>query len=237
VAVFGGQRRHRRLIDVGRVADDQIKGRSRQAGEQVRLVEHHPLRQPQGGDIALRQRQRARIDIGGIHARLGERVRAGRGDAAAAGPDLQDAFDRPRADPGREAGRDGLGEGRARHEHTLIDFEWQPREPGLAGEIGRRPALFQASPDECAHSFHTAVIHRRGRIDGGIIGGVTGAREHEPGRLVARIIGAVTIGQRRRRQRPFGPFDQGQQRGRRPRDRHGDTTPVRKGARGRVRPV
>src|SRR5919108_6493096 len=94
----------------------------------------HTLRETQAPAVYGRHFERGRVDVRGIDASAGKRPGAGQRDTSGAGTDVEDASHAPRVGPGFEAPLDELGDGRAWHQHPLVDVEFEAREPRLVRE-------------------------------------------------------------------------------------------------------
>ena len=133
-------------------------------------------------------------DVDRIHPRARERpwrrpARSRRSRCRCPGSGVRGAR-RPRA---RKRCSDEFGDRRARHQHALIDVQLEAGEERSMREIGERHALGDA-PLAAAASMRAA---RRARQRLGVGAGAQRVREprrkeHQFGRLVARIVGAVT---------------------------------------------
>ena len=126
-----------------------------------------------------------------IDGRAGKRLRAGDGDGAAAGADLQHPPDPFRIEPGLEAALDPLRDGRPRHQCAGVACKLQAREPGPAGQIRGGRTFADAAHDQ----VHRCTTLRSGETRGeqrlGHAGTQTGRVQHEDERLVHRVVGAV----------------------------------------------
>jgi len=107
-------------------------------------------------------------------------------------PQIQDVVEPFRLDPGIEIRLHQFGQWRTGYHYVLVDVEFQPREPGAIDQIGGRLAFvyppFQKVADrspfgkgEPTPMVCTRQIRRK--VQG---------MQHQLGRLVQRIIGAVT---------------------------------------------
>src|SRR5690606_11648582 len=95
-------------IHIGRVADNDVVTAARRY-QPVALASVHTGVEPVVIDVALADGQRVGVDIGSIDFRLGEGVRAGNGETAAAGAQVEYAGDAIRVQPWGEADLDQFG--------------------------------------------------------------------------------------------------------------------------------
>ncbi|OGA65592.1 MAG: hypothetical protein A3G83_12595 [Betaproteobacteria bacterium RIFCSPLOWO2_12_FULL_68_20] len=193
VTVLVRQRTHGRGGHVGRVADDQVVAPAAQRAEQVRAHEANAPPETMARDIAPRDRERGRGNVGRVdaHARQGAREQHGE----AAGPRAQvERLARLARQPWPQPLGQQLGDERARDDGALIDVERTAAEPGFVQQIRDRHPL----ADPPLHQRRDAAALRRtgGRIE------VRAERKSEPPQnekrgFVAWIAGAVAVVERR----------------------------------------
>jgi len=94
------------------------------------------------------------------------------------------------------------GDVRSGHDHPPIDVEGQAVEPGFLQQVRGRNALTNPAPDQPFHAAQVRIVDRDGRI--GVEGEIQGA-QHEVGRFVMSIVGAVAVVQSRGREATRGP--------------------------------
>ena len=207
VPVFGGQPIDVAPRHVRRVAEDHIVAARAKAAEHVAAQHSHAPAKSVQAHVRARNGQRSRRDVGGIDARVREGVRRGDRDAARARADIEDALHLAWADEGTKLLLDEFGKGRARHEHARIDLHLVPGEPRDAGEVGRRHALLDATPDE--PSERRACLFWQALSIGGGRGRVrpAGSVKDQRRRLIERVVGAVAETQARTLEPTGGPAD------------------------------
>ena len=94
---------------------------------------------------------------------------------------------------------------RARHDDALVDVKGLPGEPGLLQEIGQRHALIDAP---CRQLLDALDVRGGSGVRQIGVERQAEAAQYEPGGLIARIVGAVTVGERSGGEPPRGPLDQ-----------------------------
>jgi hypothetical protein len=193
-AVLGRQRRHALAVDVGRVADDQVVGALGRI-QQIRLEETDARAELVLVDVDARHRECVAGDVAGIDADLGVGHRGDHRQAAVAGAQVEHALRairQPRIQRafalavGEQFGDEG-----ARHDHALVDVEGHVLQPGFFRQVGGGLA------------GGDAFVHQRDG-PGFVFGGELVLRtflqrvqrqaergEHQPGRLVEGVGGAV----------------------------------------------
>ncbi len=197
-AEFRRQRLHRRFVDIGRVAQDQVEAVRAQRREQVSLDQFDALLQSMVFAVGRGQRQRIGREVGADHLRVGKAVGGEDREAAAAGAQVEDRG-RPRRpsrvqfEPLRQRLVERFGDQRARHQRARIASEAHPAQPGLAGEVGRRRARRDAVLDELGRGASFGA--RQPGIEPGIehIGRQVQRPQQQRCRLVAGVVGAVAM--------------------------------------------
>lgn len=120
---------------------------------------------------------------------MGQRNR----DATAASPEIRGAAHGGRLDPRRKARLYEFGERRTGHEDTFIHVKLVAREPRLVDEVGHRHAFANSTICEFIEVL-SRVLADLSRIGARhVIVREAESREDQPGGLVERVIGAVTI--------------------------------------------
>lgn len=145
--------------------------------------------------IAAGHLQGVRRNIDRIDLGFGKRQGGQDGQAARAGAHVQRARHRRRIPhPGRQAMVQQLGDGRARHDHPLVDIEAVAAQPGLVRQVGGRQALVHAPVDQVQHAFALLAQHARVQERIQRVGRQVQAMQHQVDGLVPGIVGAMAQG-------------------------------------------
>jgi hypothetical protein len=207
--VLRRQRRHARVVDVGRVAEDQVVGAA-QCREEVGLDDADAIVEPVPADVDARERERRGRDVGSVDRDFRIDHRGDDGEAAVAGAQIEDApcpLREPRVEAAGLLGVDEqLGDVGARHDGPLVDGEGDLLQPCFAGQVSGGKAALDAPADQRfrgrllgrAHDLLAAGIERVERQ--------AESPGHQPGGLVEGIAGAVPEGDAGLLQ-PFGLRD------------------------------
>jgi hypothetical protein len=151
-------------------------------------------------DVALGDGEGIAAQVRGLHAGVGPAHRGEHRQAAVAGAQVEHARRRRRQPGADRAVDERLGNERARHDHACVDNERHPVQPGLAGEVGGRHALGDPTLDQRLDGTLLGSGDRpRCRVGGRIerverIERQAESPQHQPGRLVERVVGAVAEG-------------------------------------------
>lgn len=132
---------------IGRIAHDEVEG-AFNPGKEVGTQQLHAVFEGVPPHIPCSHRQRIGGDITGNDPGFGKGQSQGHGDAAAACPDLQDALDLCRVEPGLETALDQLSKGGARNQDALIHVKRQSGKPGFTREVGQWPTTGNAQRDQ-----------------------------------------------------------------------------------------
>ncbi len=141
--------------------------------------------------IAPAHLQRRLGNVGGIDLRARKSLGTGQRNRTGPGADVQNAAYAPCIDPRPEATHRKLGDGRARHQHTLIDIQLKTGKKRPPRQIGQRDALGDATPQQLLDARNLARLERRGVGGGAARVRKSGGKKHQLRRFVARIVGAV----------------------------------------------
>ncbi len=145
--------------------------------------------------VASRDLERSGRKIHGIDPGLRESQRARNGDATRAGAEVDEPLHAFGLDPRREACGDQLGEWRPRHDHALVDFEFEPGEPHATHQVGDGYPAAQPFSEQAEH-LRDLRLARLDCVSGLGIGVVETERMEDQGRgVVPRIHRAVAVGQ------------------------------------------
>ena len=147
VAILRRKRGQIALRHIGRIAHDEVEG-AFNPGKEIGAQQLHPVFEAVARHVSGSHRQRIGGDITGHNPGFGKGQRQGHSNAAAARPDLQDALDLPRVEPGLETALDQLRKGRTGNQDTLIHAERQSGKPGFAREVGQGPATGNAQREQ-----------------------------------------------------------------------------------------
>ena len=193
--------------DIRRIAHDQVETLGGQPVEQIGL-DVFDLRT----DIVLvavdaRDIERIGTGVGGDHARLWKCQRTGNGDRATAGTQIQNRQRLAMPQPGLELGFDQLCDGRTRHDHALVDEEFEPGKPGLAGDVGRRLTTLDTALDDRDHRGTLRGRQRGVEIGIGHFRAQAQRIEHQVGGLVDGVVAAVAEGELGRNETRRPPAD------------------------------
>ncbi len=192
MAKLGRAGLHVRPVDVGWIAQDQVVPCLAQPGKKIRLHGLHAVRDAVMVDVDAGHGQRVVGNVHGIDLGPGKsQCRCDR-DAAAAGPEIDDAPDFVPGDPRLEPGLDQFGKRRPRHEDTLVDIKAQPAEPGLVEQVGQRHSLLDPADREGAYPCRGLVVEDIAVNPLRLVVRQPGRPEYEPRRLVPRVIGSVS---------------------------------------------
>ncbi len=128
VPVLRGQTAQLRRSHVRRIRHDDIVGGAAQSAEVIRSQQPHAPREAVAPHVVARHLERRRRDVDRVDPGPRQRQRAGDGDAARAGAEVEHAPHPRRIDPRRKAPLDELGDRRARNQHPRIDRAAAPRQ-------------------------------------------------------------------------------------------------------------
>ena len=104
----------------------------------------HSLPEPETAHVAPRDGKRPGRDVDRVHARPRKGPRAGERDRARPRAHIEYAANAATRDPWRETRSDQLRDGRARHEHALVDIQLQTREERTVRQVSERHAPLDA---------------------------------------------------------------------------------------------
>ncbi len=104
----------------------------------------HSIAELEPAHVAPRDRERPGGDVDRVHSCARKSRRARQGDRAGSGAHIEYPPHAATRDPRGEACGDELGDGRARHEHTLVDVQLEPREECAVRQVGERHTPFDA---------------------------------------------------------------------------------------------
>ncbi|MCY1224929.1 hypothetical protein D9M72_371070 [compost metagenome] len=141
-------------------------------------------------DVQVGHFQGIEGEVAQHHFGAGEDVSTGDTDAARAGAEDE----HPRrllGQPGGELLLDQFGDGRTRHQHSLVDHEGHATEPGLAQQVGHRHALFDASAQQFAQVCALILFQAAVQVAVGNLVGQMQRAEHQLAGFVPGVIGAV----------------------------------------------
>lgn len=192
-----GHRTQVLLIDIRRIADDQVVLSVRQRGEKIGLNRLDAILKTVPVDIDCSDSQCIGRDIDSIDHCIRECVRNGDRNAATARAEIQGMAHTRCIQPGRKFLRHELRDRAARYQDAFIDVEFEPRKPGLLQQVRERHALpdtgFSNLVDLCGvlRTNIERVRHNR------VLMHQLEYRKYQPGGLVQGIVGAMSIGELR----------------------------------------
>ena len=192
--IFGRQRGHFLVRHVRRIADDQVVALARQAREQIRMFQLHPLADMETLHVVGGQLERLGTDVHRVDLPFGIVHGHCDRDTARTGAQVECAFDFQFAQPGIEARLDQFGDRRTRHQCARIALETQPGKPCFPGEIRDRDALLDAAREQRHHFGFFLLGHARLAIHRVQIVRQVQTVQHQLGRLVQRVV--VTVAER-----------------------------------------
>jgi len=155
------------------------------------LQQPHPALQAVPRHVTRRDIQRRGTDITGIDLHLPRPQRRGDGDAAAASAQVQHPPQALWLHPGPEIVQDQLGNRRARHQHLGADLELVAGKPRPAGQVGQWSAGVAARLGQTPDGIRRDVVHLPAPVLEAAIERRLHHVQHQPGRFVSRIVGAV----------------------------------------------
>ena len=162
VTVFGGQRVHARLRDVGRVGDDDVERAALQVFKEVALNELERLLHAVVAAVDFGDLERVGREVGARHFGVREGALGENREAARTRAEVEHAVHFIRIlDPGGKVLLKKLGNVGARNQRTLVDVEAVLGEPGLAQQVGGRNLFVDAAVDE-VHESGELVVRERG---------------------------------------------------------------------------